>query len=437
MFAAHGVTIDMIIRPHALRQSSTPSAGPSASSRASASTTAIKTIGILGGGQLGLMLSDSLADLGALVKVVEPSVDAPCTRRTAYVRQASFHDEEALLELFESCDRVTYEFEHLPTEPLRRVMEKTQTHHKLWPSLTVLENSQNRIKEKRALAAAHAPVAQWVEIATPDALSDQKSRWLAAGREGILKTANGGYDGKGQWRLSNETQWNETLSLLTKTQNAHLFPMVLEEKCELLMELSVIVGRHPTLGTLTFPVVENKHTHGILDTTYFPARLSFDVCEDARRIAERIADNWDVFGLLTVEFFAIRKGEEIELLVNEVAPRPHNSGHITRRSMTRSQFDVLAQILLDLPFQTQHVAPEETWAMWNTLGDLWHAGSPDWPSALIGHGSVCEAMLYGKPEVRPARKMGHVILRAGSHAAIDKNIEFFRSTFQSKKGERP
>ncbi|MFZ9521673.1 MAG: ATP-grasp domain-containing protein [Silvanigrellaceae bacterium] len=390
-----------------------------------------KTIGILGGGQLGLMLSESLANLGARVIVVDPSKDSPAARRTAFTRIASFEDEDALSRLFQECDRVTWEFEHIPTRVLRRVLDATKTHNKLWPSVSVLENSQNRIAEKKALAKAHAPLTHWVEIQNFNDLLSQKDIWINERREAILKTANGGYDGKGQWRLSTPEQWTGVVSELGASPQA--FPMVLEEKCDLLMELSVIVGRHPTLGSVVFPAVENKHSNGILDTTYFPARLPFEICEDARRIAERIADAWDVFGLLTVEFFAVKSASGVRLLVNEVAPRPHNSGHITRRSLTRSQFDILAQILLDLPCEFQQIAPEETWAMWNTLGDLWHTGAPTWPSEVIGHKAVCEAMLYGKPEVRPGRKMGHVILRSSTHHEIDKEIEFFRTAFSSKK----
>lgn len=391
-----------------------------------------KTIGILGAGQLGLMLSQSLADLGGEVKMFDPSHDSCGARRTAFTTVAGFENEDALTDFFAQCDRVTYEFEHIPTQVLQRVLDKTNAHHKLWPSLSVLRNAQNRIAEKEALAKAHAPLTDWFAIHNLEQLHQQKIKWLQSNRAGILKTANGGYDGKGQWRVQTLAEWDEALRVISDRRE--LFPFVLEEKCQLKLELSVIVGRHPTLGSITLPAVENKHVDGILDTTFFPPRLPFEICEEARRIAERIADVWDVFGLLTVEFFAVDANGSTKLIVNEVAPRPHNSGHITRRSLTRSQFDILAQILLDFPFQYQRVAPEETWAMWNTLGDLWESGAPLWPSQLIGHGAVCEAMLYGKPSVRKGRKMGHVIVRGANHAAVEKHIEFFRSTFHPKKG---
>jgi 5-(carboxyamino)imidazole ribonucleotide synthase len=392
------------------------------------------TIGILGAGQLGLMLSESLSNLGARVLMLDPSSDSPAALRTAFTRTASFENEEELTRFFSECDRVTYEFEHIPTGVLKRVLDKTKSHHKLWPSLTVLENAQNRIAEKKALEKAHAPLTPWKEIHNFDHLCSARNEWLEQNKQGILKTVQGGYDGKGQWRLRTGAHWDAVIDALRNT--SQIFPLVLEEECSLLTELSVIVARHPTLGTLSLPAVENIHVNGILDTTLHPPRLPFDVCADAQKIAEKVADVWDVFGLLTVEFFAVRHADGIKLLVNEVAPRPHNSGHVTRRSLSRSQFDILAQVLLDLPFRFQHIAPEETWAMWNTLGDLWSTKTAWWPSEVIGHGSVCEAMLYGKPEVRSGRKMGHIILRAADAAAVEKNIAFFRSTFARYKEDQ-
>lgn len=391
-----------------------------------------KTIGILGGGQLGLMLSQSLADLGAKVRILDPQPDCPAALRTAFSRTASFTDEEALCEFFQACDRVTYEFEHIPTTALRRVLDKTDSHHKLWPSLSVLENSQNRIAEKNALTKANAPVADWCEIRNVDELCQQKRLWVGKHRAGILKTARGGYDGKGQWRLSNEETWNSAIAELTRRED--LFPLVLEEKCQLLSELSVIVGRHPENGIVTLPAVENIHVNGILDVTFYPPRLPAHICAEAKQIAEHVAQQWNVYGLLTVEFFVVENSAGTKLLANEVAPRPHNSGHVSRRSLSRSQFDLLAHILLDQPCQIREPQTGGVWAMLNTLGDLWGQGSAFWPNQLTSHSAVCEAMLYGKPEVRRGRKMGHVILNGSSHSELDKHIQFLRSTFPEQKG---
>lgn len=393
-----------------------------------------KTIGILGAGQLGLMLSHSLTALGANVLILEPQANTPAAALTPFVTQARFDDASALRSFFERCDRVTYEFEHIPTAALRTVLESKECAEKLWPSVTVLEYAQNRIAEKTALAAAAAPLADWKQIHTPAELEVEKSTWLRSERSAILKTATGGYDGKGQWHLSTEREWNATLEFLNGKE--HLFPMVLEEKCKLKTEISVIVGRHPQFGCCVFPVFENIHSQGILDTTLLPARIAPELAEQARIIALQVAEQWDVRGLLCVEFFVVEAGSTAKILINEVAPRPHNSGHVTRRAMTRSQFDVLAQILLDLPMQSQQIQPESCWAMWNTLGDLWlqsgqNQSAISWPPQMLTHTGVCEALLYGKNEARPGRKMGHVILN--SHAAEEnlQTIASLRSTFQS------
>lgn len=395
----------------------------------------IRTIGILGAGQLGLMLGESLSDLGAQVCMLEPNENSPGAARTNFVTVGSFDDEETLRQFFSKCDRVTYEFEHIPTSALRLVLGDPAHRDKLWPSLTVLENSQNRIAEKKALAAAGAPVARWKEIQNHASLVAEKSDWLKQNKAAILKTASGGYDGKGQWQLSTESDWNSTLENLREKPS--LFPLVLEEKCNLELELSVLVGRHPTLGTFFFPATENIHLGGVLDTTLHPPRIGHDICLRAQQIASHIAEHWDVFGLLCVEFFVVRTDQNLSLLVNEVAPRPHNSGHITRRSMSRSQFDILAQILLDLPFVSHQIAPGITWAMWNTLGDLWmNDHAPEhmhWPEEVLLHSAVCEAMLYGKKEARIGRKMGHVIITSPKPEHAQKTIEHLRSSFRTLK----
>jgi len=394
-----------------------------------------KTIGILGAGQLGLMLSHALTALGADVIILEPTENAPAALQTPFVTRARFDDVDALHAFFNRCDRVTYEFEHIPTAALRTVLQNKEDAGKLWPSVSVLEYAQNRISEKKALAAACAPLAEWREIQSCTDLEREKDFWLSNRKATILKTATGGYDGKGQWRLSSEKDWIEALDYLAGKQL--FFPMVLEEMCDLRMEISIIVGRHPELGTCVFPAFENIHHAGILDTTLFPARVPNEWANEARKIALNIAEQWDVRGLLCVEFFIVDVNSQTRILVNEVAPRPHNSGHVTRRAMTRSQFDILAQILLDLPLKTEPIQPHRSWAMWNTLGNLWlqtndFEKTVSWPSQLLSHRSVCEALLYGKKEARAGRKMGHVILNANDAEQNLKTIASLRSTFPSE-----
>jgi 5-(carboxyamino)imidazole ribonucleotide synthase len=401
-------------------------------------TRAPHRIGILGGGQLGLMLSQALVALGAEVQIFDPNPDAPAARLTPYWKQIDFDDPRALRDAFASCDRITYEFEHIPTDALRAVTTEHGWADKLWPSLSVLERAQNRVAEKKALTAAGADVAAWQEIPNHARLLAVFKESLAKQKKFVLKTARGGYDGKGQWRLSDAATWHSCLDELAAQPQA--FPLVLEEECELDMEVSVIVGRHPKIGAYAFPVVENRHVRGILDTTFSPPQLAHDLCTEASTIAQSIAAAWDVRGLLTVEFFVVRTPSGKKLLVNEVAPRPHNSGHITRCSMTRSQFDILAQILLDMPFSSVPTAASKSWCMWNTLGDLWTdvgLNQTCWNDTILASRHLCEAMLYGKPEARPHRKMGHVILTADDRPTLENAIETFRTSFHThQKGFR-
>ncbi|MEY4065351.1 MAG: hypothetical protein RIR26_1559 [Pseudomonadota bacterium] len=391
-----------------------------------------RRIGIMGGGQLGLMLSHALVALGAEVRIYDPNPESPAARLTPHWKQISFEDPHALREAFAWCDRMTYEFEHIPTTALRQVLNQDSCGHKLWPSVQVLENAQDRIAEKKALALAGAPLAAWREIRTHSDLSAMSHELTLSSQKHILKTARGGYDGKGQWRLCDSASWQSCLEELSS--QSQVFPLVLEEECALVMEVSVIVGRHPRLGTFAFPTVENQHVGGILDTTFAPPRLSPELCAEASFLAQSIAAAWDVHGLLTVEFFVVQSASGLKILVNEVAPRPHNSGHITRCSMTRSQFDVLAQLLMDMPFSSAPVAPLQTWCMWNTLGELWTEiglSLPEWNSTILGSHHLCEALLYGKPEARRGRKMGHVILTASDRPALESVLEGFRSSFHT------
>lgn len=393
--------------------------------------THVQSIGILGGGQLGLMLGDALSKLGARVHILDPDHMCPAAVRTPFVTHAKFQDEAALNEFFSKCDRVTYEFEHIPTPALRKVIEKSENKYKLWPSVALLETAQNRIAEKTALKSIDIPLAAWEPVTSFEQFIDCKARWCQRERKAILKTADGGYDGKGQWSLKCTEDW-QTLEQYLSGLNP--FPaFVLEEMCTLLAELSVIVARHPKLGSTALPAVENIHIGGILDTTLYPARTDSRLTAMAEQTAIRIAEQLDVCGMICVEFFLVNKNGQESLVVNEIAPRPHNSGHITRCSLTRSQFDILAQLLLDLPFSTKPIDRETHWAMWNTLGDLWlnsdHSAELQWPMQIVSEPSVCEVMLYGKAEPRAGRKMGHIIFKEDTAEQIFETLSQLKSAF--------
>lgn len=391
----------------------------------------VRSVGILGGGQLGLMLSEALAKLGSQVHILDPDHSCPAAKHTPYVTHAPFLDESALSAFFSKCDRVTYEFEHIPTQALRNILNNDEHRNKLWPSVEILEIAQNRIAEKTALSTIGVPIADWEPVRTLAQLLESKAKWLAHEKTAILKTASGGYDGKGQWVLKTEHDWH---ALLNSISPLDPFPeFVLEERCTLLTELSVIVARHPEYGAVTLPAVENIHVNGILDTTLSPPRIEAHLMKDAERIAEKTAHELNVCGIVCVEFFLVSQNGQPTIIVNEIAPRPHNSGHITRCSLTRSQFDVLAQLLLDLPVTTEPITASVQWAMWNTLGDLWLNPTSEnhvfWPKELVSNAHVCEAMLYGKTQARVGRKMGHVILKHQSPEHVFSIIDALKNTF--------
>lgn len=396
----------------------------------------IQTVGILGAGQLGLMLSDALLKLGAQVRVLDPSSNSPTALRTNLVTQAAFDDRAALEHFFSQCDRVTYEFEHIPTRALRTVLAREEHRDKLWPSVDILEIAQNRIAEKSAIQQMKIPLAKWEAISRFSHFLECKKRWLQLQKKAILKTAHGGYDGKGQWTLAGSDDWQRAEESLARLDPFPTF--VLEEMCTLVTELSVIVARHPTLGSQTLPAVENKHVNGILDTTLYPPRVEKKLIEDAQSFAAQIAEQLNLHGLMCVEFFVISTPEGERVFVNEIAPRPHNSGHVTRCSLTRSQFDVLAQLLLDLPFATEPVSSTAHWGLWNALGDLWmnpnRTTTISWPPEITSEAALCEAMLYGKTEARAGRKMGHVIVRQSSADHVYATLKKFRNHFPKDTG---
>jgi 5-(carboxyamino)imidazole ribonucleotide synthase len=396
----------------------------------------VQTVGILGAGQLGLMLSDSLLKLGAQVRVLDPSTHSPTSLRTNFVTQAAFDNPAALEHFFSQCDRVTYEFEHIPTRALRTVLTREEHRHKLWPSVEILEIAQNRIAEKSALQQMEIPIAEWEGISQFSQFIECKKRWSERQKKAILKTADGGYDGKGQWPLVCPEDWLRAEESLARMDPFPAF--VLEEMCTLVTELSVIVARHPLLGLQVLPAVENKHVNGILDTTLYPPRVGNNLIQEAQSIAKHMAEQLNLNGLMCVEFFVVSTPEGNSVLVNEIAPRPHNSGHVTRCSLTRSQFDVLAQLLLNLPFATEPVSSSAHWGMWNTLGDLWINSKIttglSWPPDITSEAALCEAMLYGKTEARIGRKMGHVIVKQNSADQVFATIEKFKNHFHKDTG---
>jgi 5-(carboxyamino)imidazole ribonucleotide synthase len=351
------------------------------------------------------MLAEAVQLLGGEVHVFDPDPACPAARRLARVDSAPWSDARALERFAASCDVLTYEFENVPSEPLRRLGGKTP----IVPALAVLETAQDRIREKEFFLAEGLPVAGFRSVREGE---DAAAAAAELGFPLVLKTARGGYDGKGQHRIHSK----EELAAVSEPR-----PWVLEEVVAIESEVSCIVARAADGSEIVFPLFENQHRDHVLDLTLVPARVSPQTQARVEQAARTAARALGVVGLLTVEFFlgrcpSVGRGHDgdTEVFVNEIAPRPHNSGHVTRKACSISQFDALARILLDIPLAPPAAAAPGAFCMGNLLGDIWLAQGRDELdlSALGRHPEVVEVYLYGKREPRARRKMGHFVTHA-------------------------
>jgi 5-(carboxyamino)imidazole ribonucleotide synthase len=313
---------------------------------------------------------------------------------------------------FDACDVVTYEFENVETEGLSRLAGL----EKLLPSLDVLRTTQNRALEKEFLRAHGLP---HVAFADGRSAAELPEAARAFGYPSILKTARGGYDGKGQWKLASEADL-EALLATPAREALDAAGWVLEEPIEIVLEASAIVAREMNGDEVVFPLFENEHRDHILDVTLVPARLPVDLEAEGKAVALAAARALGVTGLLTTELFVGRsfrhRPGEVRVFTNEFAPRPHNSGHVTRKACTVSQFEALARILLGVPLVPPRLVGTGAFCMANLLGEVWEAqgtaGDLDL-SAWEGNPDLLEVVLYGKSGVAPKRKMGHLTVRGG------------------------
>jgi 5-(carboxyamino)imidazole ribonucleotide synthase len=360
-----------------------------------------KTIGVLGGGQLGRMLAQAAQTLGYRVHVYEPQIHCPAGAVANHEVNASYQDADALLDFARGVDVVTYEFENIPAAALAVIAPLVPLH----PSAEVLHTTQNRQREKAWLKANGFP-----HVAYAEALDGDIAPAVAqVGLPCVVKTADFGYDGKGQMKLSTAADLEQAVAIFRGRR------CVVEAWCEFSCELSVIVARSTTGETRAFPVSENIHTHHILDFSIVPARVPTAVAEAAEALAARIAEKIGVVGLLAVELFLTTAGE---LVVNELAPRPHNSGHWSLDGGETSQFEQHVRAVCGLPLGA--FAVREPTVMVNILGDAWKwadgkvVGAPRWAAILAA--PRAKLHLYGKAEPRPGRKMGHFTVRAADVA---------------------
>ncbi|MGC4030813.1 MAG: 5-(carboxyamino)imidazole ribonucleotide synthase [Tepidisphaeraceae bacterium] len=346
-----------------------------------------QTIGIVGGGQLGRMFALAARRMGYHVHVLDPTPDCPAGQAADAQTTAAYDDLHAARNFAAGVDVVTFEFENVPSRTLAVIEELRPVH----PSPFVLDTTRHRLREKRFLADHGFPVAPFREVTDVDSL---KKAINELGTPSILKTAEFGYDGKGQSKIDDISQ----AEAAWKSLNCPLG--VLEGFVRFEKEISVIVARTAVGEARTFDPFENVHTHHILDTTICPARISAALAAKAVDLAKQIAEKIGLVGLLCVEMFVV--GEEI--VVNELAPRPHNSGHLTDDACVTSQFEQHLRAVCGLPLgDTTLLAPA---AMANLLGDLWQNGEPKWEKAL--NDPRVKLHLYGKRSARPGRKMGHL-----------------------------
>ena len=348
------------------------------------------TIGMLGGGQLGRMFTIAANNLGYQVIVVEPDVHSPAGQVASEHIIAPYDDEKALQHLADKCDVVTTEFENISATALSSLAKQT----KVRPSGQAVEKAQDRIVEKDFIR-------QCGLLPVPYGLITTSSEIATAVEEiefpCLLKTARFGYDGKGQITVNTIDEVRKAFAEFNSVS------CVLEQRIDLEIELSVVLGRNSQGESKCFPIAENIHIDGILHKSIVPARINEDINSAAQVAAIRIADKLDYVGVLAVEFFVSKKGE---LLVNEMAPRTHNSGHYSLDACITSQFEQQVRMICGLPFgSTELLSPV---VMVNLLGDLWGADQseqPNWQALLSSPNSKLN--LYGKKEARPGRKMGH------------------------------
>ncbi len=356
-----------------------------------------ESIGILGSGQLGRMSAMAAKSLGYRVVVYDATPDGPACSTADLSITAPFDDREALSRFADEVDVVTVEFENIPVS----VLEFLEGRVPVRPSASVIRICQDRVLEKEFLQRSGFPVAPFRVIRSA---ADLELGMKELSAPSILKTAALGYDGKGQIRLSPGDDCQSAWAQLAAPC------AVLEKRISFVSECSVICARSPQGESLCFPVQENTHHNGILDVTVAPASLSSVVAKKAQEITSAIAEKLGVIGLITAEFFVLPDGS---LMVNELAPRPHNSGHHTLETTLTSQFAQHVRAVCGLPLGS--VELRSSGVMINLLGDLWKNGEPDWELLLRESGLFLH--LYGKRDAKPGRKMGHfTLLGAGTEA---------------------
>ena len=355
-------------------------------------------IGILGSGQLGRMLAQSARQMGYQVATLSPEKDSPTGQIADHEVVADYSDLDAIEQFARAVDVVTFEFENVASEATAVAAKYAPVR----PDGQVLHITQNRLREKQALSAAGLPLTPFIPVTD---LASLEAAITELGCPAILKTAGFGYDGKGQVRINQSSEASAAWSAIG-AQAA-----VLEQVVDFDLELSVVAARGLNGQIVDYGLIENRHSQHILDLSIADLPLSAAQTAVAREIAHGVLESLGVVGVLCVELFLTKSGD---LVINEVAPRPHNSGHLTIEACATSQFAQQLRAVCGLPLgdTTRHCAV----AMANLLGDLWQVDgrpqTPDWSRALAN--PRVNLHLYGKAEARPGRKMGHITALAAT-----------------------
>jgi 5-(carboxyamino)imidazole ribonucleotide synthase len=360
------------------------------------------TIGVLGSGQLGRMFAIAARRMGYRVYTLSPDDDTPTGQVADVEIQAAYDDLDAIREFSRRVDVVTFEFENVPSA----TAEAAGQHAPVRPSGAVLQTTQHRLREKTFLKNAGFPV---TPFATVRSAADLRAALGQLGCPAVLKTAGWGYDGKGQIKIAAIDEADSAWTRLASDE------AVLEAFVDFEQEVSVVAARGPSGEFADYGVIANRHRNHILDVSVAPAVIPRAAWAEATSMARAVLEALDCVGVLCVEFFLTRDGR---LLINELAPRPHNSGHLTFDACVTSQFEQQLRAICGLPLgSTELLRPA---AMANLLGDLWNERPPRWSAALAIPN--VKLHLYGKLAARPGRKMGHLTALAADQATAEQAV---------------
>ncbi|MGI8586068.1 MAG: 5-(carboxyamino)imidazole ribonucleotide synthase [Chloroflexia bacterium] len=372
------------------------------------------TIGVLGSGQLGRMLALAARRMGYRVHTLSPEHDTPTGQVADREIVADYDDLDAVRAFARDVQVVTFEFENVPAATAGAAAEFAPVR----PDGRILHTTQNRLREKTFLAAKGLPVTAFRAVRDAAGLAEGLA---AIGYPAVLKTAGFGYDGKGQARIAGVQDAPAAWSALGRQ------PAVLEACVDFEAEVSVVAARGLRGEFAHYGVIENVHNVGILDLSVAPARVGPETARAAVELARTALEALDVVGVMCVEFFVTQGGG---LLINELAPRPHNSGHLTIDACVTSQFEQQLRAVCGLPLgATEMLRPA---AMANLLGELWQGGEPDWAAACAVPNVSLH--LYGKREARPGRKMGHLTATAATPEEAMRRARAARAALTSGRG---